>query len=207
MRTHLKAIVLLGLAGLLSAAVTIAFFEITQFVAGALLGALAAICLQKLRILNDRQAGWLVAVSTIAYSLSFVLVFWLEAGAPTPLVYGPNPDRGSPVALLLGGALGALVLVGGTLWLVRWKLSSDAISAWAVCGAGLGAFMAFVGWSLGPSLGNAVMDLLYATPLPTSNAPEYQTWYALFIVWETALGLFLGLILGRHQDAPRTTEA
>ena len=66
--------------------------------------------------------------------------------------------------------------------------------------------MAFVGWYLGPSLGNTVSHLLYSAPWPTYHTPEYQTWYSLFMVWETTLGLFLGLVLGRLQGAAQERE-
>jgi hypothetical protein len=197
----LKRTLLLTVAGVASG-LFIVVVPLTLYVAGALFGAAIAISVQKLGVFNQRQAGWFVAVSTLAYYASLGLV--LKLG-----VFNSNADSHSPVPLMVGGGVGALLVVGGALFLLRPKIGGPVVLVLASCGAACGALLSAAGSALGSSLGLDLSKLLYNLPshlVPSSDLQDrysLQNLYALFIVWQTGMGFVLGLMLGGRPAAAR----
>lgn len=200
----LKPTLLLAGAGFAAALFTVVL-PLALYVAGALFGAAIGISLQRVGIFNQRQAGWFVAISTLAYYVSLALV--LKLG-----VFNPNADSHSPVPLIVAGCVGGLLLLTGALFLLRPKLGGFMVLILASCGAVCGGLLSAAGSALSSSLGLALSKLLYN--LPTHFAPSsdlqdrysLQSLYALFIVWQTGMGLMLGSILGGRQGAAREEE-
>jgi hypothetical protein len=204
MRPDLKATLLLVAAGLASALFCILFLSMTVYVAGAVFGAVVAICLQKLRIYNERQAGWFVAVATVAYLLSFALAVKLDSAFP-PVIYSSRPDMEPPIVWLGGGVFGGFLLIGGALWLLRPKLGGIPLSVRALGGAAWGGILAISGWALGPSLGSMLLKLLEALPLRVAD-PNAQAFYSILMLWQTGMGLMLGLMLGGRRPQASSME-
>lgn len=175
-RPQLKPALLLAGAGLAAGifGVTI-FFQFTLYAAGAWFGAATAICLRKLGILGNQQAGRFVLLSTVAYLLAFAL--------------GTKLHRvvAQPTAFVVAGLVGGLLVSGGGAWLVRPPLGGFALTTTALVGALCGALLAAAGVALGPSLGAAVS---------TIPSDPLQDLYSVFLVWQTGMGLTLGLLLG-----------
>ncbi|HEV3481488.1 MAG TPA: hypothetical protein VGR97_04085 [Candidatus Acidoferrales bacterium] len=202
MRPDLRATLLLVAAGLASAVFCIFFFSITVYLTGAIFGAATAICLQKLRIFDERQAGWFVAVATVAYLLSFGLAVKLDSAFP-PVIYSSRPDMEPPIVWLGGGVFGGFLLIGGALWLLRPKPDGIPFSAWALGGAAWGGVLAISGWALGPSLGSMLLKLLEVLPLRMAHRSTRDL-YSIYILWQTGMALMLGLMLGGRRQSSST---
>lgn len=203
--TRPKLTLWLMTAGLASAAFVFCLLPLAIYVAGALFGAAIAIALQKLGIFNQRQAGWFVVVAALAYYVSLLLALALAVFTRKTASHSPEP-------LIIGASVGALLVVGGALFLLRPKVTSAVVLVLAFCGAAGGALLSAAGSALGPSLGLVVSKLLYNLPshlAPTSSLPDpysLQNLYAVFVVWQTGMGFVLGLMLGGRQGAAREVE-
>lgn len=192
-----------GLSVAVASLATVLFtviLPLTLYVEGALFGAVIAIALQKIGVFDQRQAGWFIAVSTLAYYLCLALV--LKVG-----VFTPNADSHSSTPLILAGCVGGLLVVSGALLLLRPAPRIHVILVGASCGAACGALLSAVGLALAPSLGLVVSKLLYNLPLHLShesdplNRYSLQSFYALSLVWQTGMGFVLGLMLSHRQGA------
>lgn len=200
----LKPTLLLAGAGFAAALFTFVL-PLALYVAGALFGAVIGISLQKLGIFNQRQAGWFIAITAIAYYICLALVLKLA-------VFSPNADSHSATPLIIGGSLGGLFVLGGALFVLRPKLKGPAVLVLALCGSACGGLLSAAGLALGSSLGLALSKLLYNLPTHLAPSSDYrdryslQSLYALFIVWQTGTGFVLGLMLGGRKGAAREEQ-
>jgi peptidoglycan/LPS O-acetylase OafA/YrhL len=119
----------------------------------------------------------------MASTLAFVLAQYLTVSSAdfigfdlkAPRSYGTIADSAPVLAFVIGGAVGGFVVVLAVLALfsVENRPSRILVKAlrWSMAGGALGA----VGWAMGPFVGG--VD------------------HSMFFVWETGMGLTLGLML------------
>lgn len=199
MPSRFKAGLSVAVAGLASSIFGLCVISVTLLVAGVWFGAATAIVLKRCRIFSSQQAGRFVVVSILAYLVSFALTLKLASVFPGN-ISRPNSDHQALTVIVAAGALGGFLLIGGALWLLRPPLGGGATAIGALSGSAWGAALAGAGSVLGPSLG-AIASALPGLLL--WKVPEYQDWYSIFIVWQTGMGLMLGLILGGPQGPAR----
>lgn len=189
-------------AGLVSSIFGVCMISVTLLAAGAWFGAAAAVALKKRGIFSNQQAGRFIVVSIFAYLVSFALTLKLEGVFPGN-ISRPDSDRDALIAFVAAGAVGGFLVIGGALWLLRPSLDGGVIAIGALSGSVWGAALAGAGSVLGPSLG-AIASALPGLLL--WKVPDYEDWYSIFIVWQTGMGLMLGLMLGGRQGAAREKE-
>jgi hypothetical protein len=205
-RPHLKLALLLAAAGLVSALFSICFLglSLSILLVGGVFGACMGVCLQKMAILSNQQTGRFVLVSVLAYPLSFGLA-WRVRDA-LPFGYDSNSGRDAAFPLVLGGLVGGFLVIGAATWLTRDR--GLHLITRSLLGALFGALLAAAGRALGQSLGDIAAILVRALPWSFPATSEYQDWYSIFIVWQTGMGLALGLVLGGYpQSAVKEPES
>jgi hypothetical protein len=206
---------ILGFAELFSALLFICAPPIQESVAvlfpGALFGATLSVCLWLSKI---SHVSWkmlaVTAATSIALPISVLVGFGVEYRSPFASVH-----RFSEVpiaALFAGGTSGAfLVFAAVSSLLIGSVTPGTRVLFRALYWPPLGGVLAVVGWSLGPWLGMALWSLKHDLNL---TLPGDKFEYALaqgragieslLLVWQTGMGLLLGLavnqILVSHQS-------
>lgn len=207
-----RIVLVLSLAGLASALITILFLWVSIYLIffGIVFGLVISACLGKLGLFSERQSGWFIGTAAVAHGISFYLVVRLSLIAP-PM---SNPDDGSPLAFLVGGVLGGFLVVGALPLILNMRTGRSGVLsgalAWAIGGAALGGGLAVIGIVLGPSLGAGIVDSLQVLHLlpfhGNTRALPPKDWYSLYLVWQTGVGLMLGIVANRYVNTGRTEE-
>jgi hypothetical protein len=108
-------------------------------------------------------------------------------------------------AFFLGGASGAFILLIAALLLFSsrvdpWRVVLRAL-LWSIVGGVLGV----LGWASGPFLGQAVLSALgQRAVLSSPGDAGTGYYYSLYLVWQTGMGLVLGILLA--QEAVQVTS-
>lgn len=148
------------------------------------------------------KAIWAIVASTFAYLVAWYTTVYSSMFGGMMKPHEPSSgtlENTSVFAFLIGGTVGAFALLF-PLFLVfsRTRTARRAFldsSIWSVAGGVLGA----IGWALGPSLGKVAASMLGYHG--TSNPGELsdQAYYdSIFLVWQTGMGLVLGLLFSRE---------
>lgn len=193
----------LSVAGIISGFLSIWLMPLGYFLGG-VFGVAIAICLALSGILrNAWKLALVVSVSVVSYVLSIFGVFLIEA-ANRMLSQPPAHEHQaiSTAALAMGGILGAYLLLGATVRITAPEIVNGSFSVqlllWSLSGGLLGA----IGWVLGPSLGAGIQSTLHNFGLLEFRAALYskpENWYSLLIVWQSGIGLVLGLLLRKRN--------
>jgi len=212
-----KLVLLLGIAGLTSAlldiclayspAVRYHFALLPGTLFGGTLSACFALCGYFRRIWNMLA---IPATTTLAYYVSFLaggaVEFYSPFGAPEH-----EAANVSAAALFAGGVSGALLILGVVSLFLGSEVTLLCRVTRALYRSPLGGVLGMVGWALGPSLGMALWSAAHFIGLtvPTEtfqNALYGQTSrvYSLWVVWQTGLGILLGLLVS-HDGSPGAT--
>jgi hypothetical protein len=143
-----------------------------------------------------------ILISSAAYGIAMSAT---TITASFPGQYHTTPNRvgslGSfPIfAVALGGTIGAFIVFLAVLLFFanENRMSRSFLHALTWCL--VGGLLAVVGWEAGPSLGrmmfNAVGPVLEHSPSTDADA-TYN--YSLFLVWQTGMGLAIGLLVSRE---------
>jgi hypothetical protein len=208
-----KLLLCLPVAGFLSGALTISLMAVPRstilygFIYGALIGAL----LTKARVLDKEGWAWLTLAAEIAavvslYGSAANIFLRLPLWNPTDPRY---PKFESPVALLMGGAAGGLLIVGILFWRF-WRaqrIGASAAMLKTINGAVCGGALAVVGWALTDALGTPVWHLLNVfhltglsyEPSGQLNLDQANFVYSLCLIWQTGMALVIALLLWDYE--------
>jgi hypothetical protein len=183
---------------------------------GGVLGLVIGSCLIAFRVFLLWQAICFFVIATAAYVFALCTSIAVQWVLPTRLLLiSPDerwslghPETVSPVALFVGGLVGAFPLLAAVCLLARRRLRIDAFALkcalWAVWGGGL----AVLGWALQGSLGSLIWHLFYIFRLTDwSRSPHDELGglghvgavYSIHLVWQTGIAIALGVILRRYQ--------
>lgn len=180
------------------------------YLSGVVFGVAVAICLAAFGIFDSRRGLLFTAVSAVAFWLAFYLATSLDPHLPFGLSQWPPGEQQfvSPAALSAAGVLGGFLVLGGALSLLRPEIGKPTIARAAASWSLSGGVLAFLGWLLAPSLGSAIWRLtdiahisgmgFLTTEGPSSSGRDVFLQYSLNVVWQTGMGLVLGVQVGRH---------
>jgi hypothetical protein len=211
--TRPPLMVLGALAGLLSALLIIfAVYPLGPtallFLPGAAFGALLALGLFLFGALSNLGKGIaLVIAFSLAYYLSVQAAFAVELYSP----FGrPENEHGalSNLTLFVGGFVGAFLVLSAASLLLNSQLAWQRRLLHALYWSPVGGILGILGWALGPSLGMAIWSVAHSLHLnePTETAQsalgQSGHLYSLWVVWQTGIGILLGLVMPAPHAAP-----
>lgn len=182
------------------------------FLPGAVFGAIVAGCFSLRRY---SRGLWKAIAIFVAFSVSYFVSFLVAVATELHSPFLENKARGeiSGQALFVGGLTGAFC----TLCAVSLLLNSDLtlkrrvfkVLYWTP----VGAFLAILGWALGPSLGIAFWQLVHSLNFTAPDetirnaAGETSHTYSLWAVWQAGMGCALGLIVSGKGQATKEHSA
>lgn len=212
--------VLLSLAGLISGVITACLaYEMDQLLLGAPFGLIISVFLAMGGILQGFwKAMRILGLTLAAYFISVLVAVAVQLALSPLLPESQHWSMGhtmtdSPIAWFFGGAIGAFLILYGIVAFVHPSIERRqpraGLLSWSLTGGALGV----LGWTLGPSLGvvlwHSTHNLGFTAP---SSSPqdilygygEASRLFSLYVVWQTGMGLLLGLLLGRYQRRYRS---
>jgi hypothetical protein len=149
---------------------------------------------------------------TLASTFAYIVALYVTMFSSEFIGFSSNTSasagslKTAPIgALFLGGASGAFIVLIAALLLFSsrpdpWRVVSRALQ-WSFVGGVLG----MLGWASGPFLGQVVLSALgqrAVLSLPGDAGTDY--YYSLYLVWQTGMGLVLGILLA--QEAVQVTS-
>lgn len=180
---QLKETLSLAVVGLVSALLTLFAIRVNGGFWFVFWGGIFGLVISVYLALTDASrrfwaAARFIVVCCGAFYSAFVVTFWvalnLDRGSASQ-----NPNE-SPVAFLVGGSLGAFLVLSEALFLlhpeVPWKLSLLRGLCWSPAGGVLGAIGAVFGGS--------------------------HSFTPLFLVWQTGMGALIGFLAARQVSVP-----
>jgi hypothetical protein len=203
-------------AGLISALITICLnYPIRHFAAllnnrwglgfillpGAMFGLVFSSCLAFRGYLRSL---WKATVIGAAFGSTYYLSMWIAFNVE---LYSPFGSSGNEVesvsnsAMFAGGLVGAFLVIGGVSVLLNSRIAWGRRVLKGIYWSPVGGILGVLGWTLGPFLGMVIWSVVHPLGLtaPTEtfqNARgETSHMYSLWIVWQTGIGLALGLVL------------
>jgi hypothetical protein len=210
-RRALVFVLLMSFAGLASGVITSAICD-DRFSNGLGIpfGVTIALCLAMAGVTRSilRLASLLALIScTFFFSVFLTVMLNIKAGER----FVGTVEKNHLIALFIGGMVGGFIVIRGSRILSKSEMTLSAI-AWDSFWSILVGALSPIAWELGPSLGMWLWSGLHAAGItsPTntfSNALSGETGYgppsrlyALFVVWQTALGLALGVALRNQRE-------
>lgn len=178
---------------------------------GALFGATLCVCLWLSKI---SRAFWkmlaVTASTSVALPISVLVGFGVEYYSPFATVHKWSEI---PIeALFVGGTSGAFLVFAAVLWLVSSGTPGTQVLLRALYWSPLGGVLAAVGWKVGPWLGMALWSLRHGLNLTLPDdrfedalAQGRSGIESMLLVWQTGMGLVLGLavnqtLASRHSE-------
>jgi len=171
------------------------------FLPGAMFGLMVSSCLALRGYLRN---FWKAIVITTVFGLSYYLSIWIAVAVELYSPFGGAGDHDTSVstpALFAGGLAGAFLVVSVISVLLNPRIPWHRHVLKDMCWSPVGGILGLLGWTLGPSLGMAiwlvVQPLGITAPTETFQNARGETShiYSLWIVWQTGIGILLGLIL------------
>jgi hypothetical protein len=173
-------------------------FPRALFLLGMGLGIVVGRILANANVLRGNWA-WIVVAWVTAQFLSMLVVGIVQLFSSDPAASDwSNPPPLSPVALAAGGLMGALPIVG-VLSLLR-RTRPAFIVAQALLGMASGGILAVAGWTLTPSLGTSLCQLL--GPRNSIFGPRLPAnfLYSMLLIWPTGMALVTALTVRGLPD-------
>lgn len=215
-----EGVILLTHAGLLSGLITI-FISYTNaeypalWLLGAPFGVVISGCLVWLGILRDyRRVIRLILVATAAYFVSFFAAFFFQGIVLSIFMTSSEKLAISPIALFVGGIVGAFVLILEVVFLPRIQPKPRAQNL-ALVWSPVGDVLAAGGAALGPSLGAFLLRFVHSlglaslTNLPfdkIEGAEQTSLLFSLYLVWQTGMAFVLGIMMNHYAGAPHSKK-
>ncbi len=204
-----KVFLSISLAGLLSALCTVFFTAIGPgvYLAGFFFGAGVTLPLIRSKILNQRPAFYLLTVVIFAQLSSVLAAFFVQSHLTLPNAATwsmGHTETLSPISLFVGGLVGGFLVFGEALYLLHRGIGWGPAVTKAFMLALVAGALGVIGWALGPSLGTVITRLCYAAHLsatapspydPLSGYREPAVEYSLYLVWQTGVGVILGMLV------------
>jgi hypothetical protein len=203
-------VLVIAFAGLVSGVITAALCDDRfSYGLGIPLGVIVAFCLAMTGVTRSilRLISLLSLVScAFVFSVFLTVILEIKAGERVGTV-----EKNQLIALFIGGMLGAFIIIRGSRILFKLGRTLTATAWDALWSIILGA-LSPIGWWLGPALGMLVWRYLHAVGLTSatntfSKALSGETGYgppsrlyALFVVWQTGMGVALGVTLRRARE-------
>lgn len=212
---RLKLTLLLTMAGFLSGLVSISLMTVPPALLffGLIFGALVGGCLKSGKVLQREGWAWFAVAAAGAQLLSPYLAGGVQMLLPVP----PEQARGGPItplplALFVGGLFGAGLIMGTLFWLRRdsgvGRAAGRTIIG-ALAGGGLGVLGLFSARWLGAGLWYLLHALHINRGIRGPISPRDQLYwgeadfvYSLYLVWQTGMGLVIGLLLWNYRPTP-----
>lgn len=202
---------IMSLSGLLSALITdlIGYFGSTAHFPTQLLGLVFGVIVMTAlwvsgasrRIFGGTLA---IIVITAAYWAAFVTTAEVELKLPWESWSMGSQPTVSPVSLFAGGLVGSLLVLGAIFLAVPLRERKGKLQLTCLFWPLLGGLLGVIGWDLGPLLGTLFWHLIhglgFTSPADTPATIRYgdtQHFYSLFLVWQTGMGLSLGIMLDK----------
>lgn len=166
------------------------------------------------------KAIGLVVASTFAYFVAWLSGMFLGMFASGAMGIQSNwdtdsaelrPDMVAPV--LVAGVLGAFLVLTAVLRLYSAETSWRRVMSKSLPWSLVGGLLALVGWGLGPSLGVLVWSSLNSYQLGPNEDIGYAArsmnlnQYSANIIWQTGIGMILGITLSEARLVPTTANA
>jgi hypothetical protein len=212
---------LISMGGLVSGLLTVCLTHGSDddgIIAGVVFGVTLAGCLSLSGVFDSIwQAVLLFIVTFVAYDCSVFSAIGLQMYnrqivPPAEQWTMGHTEPASPIALLVGGAVGGFILFGGTFFLVAARTRVTGIVSKALQGAALGGVLGVAGWALRSSVGVAIWHLFHFLHLTNPWELGPQDWfgeehdysvttrmYSLFVVWQTCIAITIGLMLRNYS--------
>ena len=210
-------VLLISLAGLVSGVISAAVCD-DHFSSGLGIpfGVIVAFCLAVTRVTRSilRLASLLALVScTFLFSVFLAVILQIMAGER----FVGTVDKNQLIALFIAGMLGGFIIIRGSRILCKADTTLTAM-AWDALWSIILGVLSPIGWWLGPALGMLVWRYLHAVGLTSatntfSKALSGETGYgppsrlyALFVVWQTAMGFAIGMTLRNVREKRETSS-
>jgi hypothetical protein len=175
------------------------------FLPGTVIGLVVWSCLAFRRYLHD---PWKAIVISDAFGLSYYLSIWIAFTVELCSPLGRPGDEDALIsksALFAGGLAGTFMALGAVSVSmnsdIAWEHRMLTVLYWSLVGGILGV----LGWTLGPFLGMALWSVIHplglTAPTDTSQNARGETShrYSIWTVWQTGMGLLLGLVLHGYR--------
>jgi len=201
---HLRSIRLMFLMGLGSGLITLpAAAGLGGFVVMGLPFAAAVTC--SLAITGIVREVWKGMFVLIAISAAFYASLWLTVFVELSLPWKNWGDMGaspnvSPVSLFAGGMTGGFLVMAIVFLVAYPEMHQSTRILKAVCWSVIPGVLTIIGWSLG-SMG------LLVPRQHTGEGNDTANWYSLIILWQSGMGLLLGILLRSSQERFPATDS
>lgn len=210
-------VLLMAFAGLASGVISAAICDDHfSYGLGIPFGVIIAFCLATTGVTrNIFRLAFLLTLISCAFVFSVLLTEMLEIMAGMRFV--GTVEKNHLIALFIGGMLGGFIIIRGSRILCKADTTLTAM-AWDALWSIILGVLSPIGWWLGPALGMLVWRYLHAVGLTsatntfskslsgeTGYGPPSRL-YALFVVWQTAIGFALGMTLRNVREERKTSS-
>jgi hypothetical protein len=193
---------------------------------GLLFGLILAGCLSLAGIFSSiGQSLLLIVVALVAYSCSVFSAIGLQMSFPQ--IVPPSEqwsmstaEPASPIALLVGGAVGGFIIFGGMFLLAAPRTGMTGIVSKALQGSVLGGVLGVAGWAFRSTVGVTIWHLFHSLRMTNPWELTPRTWfggeynysettrmYSLFVVWQTCVAIAIGFMLRNYTSESRAKNA
>ena len=154
---------------------------------------------------------WKAIAITAVFSMSYLGSVWAAIAIELSPILLHKSGEVAGLSLFVGGLTGALCTLFAVSLLLNSDMTLDVRISKALFWTPAGGFLGLAGWSLGPSLGMFLWQIVHSMNLtgPTEtfrNAQgETSHIYSLWAVWQVGIGSALALIVSRKR--PTTNES
>lgn len=139
-----------------------------------------------------------IIVITAAYWAALITAQAVEFNLPWKSWSMGSQSNVSPISLFAGGLVGALLVLGAIFLAVPMRERKRRLQLSCLLWPLLGGLLGAIGWALGPSLGILLWHFIHGLGLGSPGDTTYTEApraYSLYVVWQTGMGLALGLML------------
>lgn len=219
-----RAVILISAGGFLSAVLSAALSHgrDDSIAPGIVFGIALSLCVLLSGIADARRAALLIPVSFVAFFFALCAAIGLQIVFPQIVPANEQwsmsvKEPASPVALVISGAVGGLILFGGVFVAIERRRGGGTLVLRLFEGMVLGGVLAGIGWALRSTVGVAVWHVFHSmgvTPFwelsprqafgDEMDYSETSRMYSLFVVWQTCIAVALAfMIRGCERDADR----
>lgn len=150
---------------------------------------------------------WRAIGIVFAFAVSYFLSYWAAWSVELHSPYLSQHERGdgSGLAMFIGGLVGGFCIVSAALLLLNSRTAWKLLPLKVFCGAILGALLGVAGRNLASSINTPLWQIVHSLGLTGPNLTarnikgEFE--FSLWAVWQTGMGLLLGVVVNRKNNA------